>query len=171
MHVARTDAPDPFRPHACGRANAFRGRSWRGRECDVDDRPKRRVARPIERRPRSSKRIVARRLRREEAHRPRAPPRGPDSRRQHRPHASGGQVRLQTRLQVLDVCDVVDSSGDHACHRGPRSYHPNARAYGRDGESPGLCPQPSRSARRPGAHHPRARGGGRSLRRRRRRSR
>ena len=41
----------------------------------------------------------------------------PDSGRQHRPDEGGRQVRIPPRLQVLDLCNLVDPSGHHARHR------------------------------------------------------
>jgi len=43
----------------------------------------------------------------------------PDSGGQHRPDEGGGQVRIPPRLQVLDLCDMVDQAGYHPRHRGP----------------------------------------------------
>ena len=48
----------------------------------------------------------------------------PDPRRQHGPHASGRQIRIRTRLQILDVRDMVDSPSDHACNRRPKPHDP-----------------------------------------------
>ena len=55
-----------------------------------------------------------RHLDREEVHEPRAAVPRSDSGRQHRPDEGGRQVRVPPRLQVLDLCDVVDPPGDHA---------------------------------------------------------
>ncbi len=38
-------------------------------------------------------------------------------RRQHRPDEGGGQVRIPPRLQVFNVCDLVDPTGHHALDR------------------------------------------------------
>ena len=54
---------------------------------------------------------------REEVHQPRASVPRSHPGRQHRPDEGGGQVRVPSRVQVLDVCDVVDSSGDHPIDR------------------------------------------------------
>ena len=50
-----------------------------------------------------------RRLDREEVHEPRPPVPRPHPGGEHRPHEGGRQVRVQARLQVLDVRHVVDS--------------------------------------------------------------
>ena len=50
-------------------------------------------------------------------HEPRSAVPRPDSGGQHRPDEGRRQVRVPARLQVLDVCDVVDPPGDHACDR------------------------------------------------------
>ncbi len=52
---------------------------------------------------------ASRDLDREEVHEPRAAVPRPDPGRQYWPDEGGGQVRISSRLQVLDVCDVVDS--------------------------------------------------------------
>ena len=39
--------------------------------------------------------------------------------RQYRPDEGGRQVRIPPRLQVLDLCDLVDPAGDHALDRRP----------------------------------------------------
>ena len=44
----------------------------------------------------------------------------------------GRQVRPHEGLQVLDVRNVVDPSGHHACHRGPGADDPDPGAHGRD---------------------------------------
>ena len=69
-----------------------------------------------------------RRVDREEVHEPRAAVPGPDPGRQHRPDEGRRQVRVPPRLQVLDVCDVVDPPGDHAgdCRPGADDPHPGA---------------------------------------------
>ena len=69
-----------------------------------------------------------RRVDREEVHQPRPAVPRPDPGGQHRPHEGGRQVRVQARLQVLDLRDLVDSPGDHARHRrsGPHDPHPGA---------------------------------------------
>ncbi len=69
---------------------------------------------------------------REEVHEPRPAVPRPDPGRQHRPDEGGRQVRIPPRLQVLDVCDVVDSPGDHALDRRPGAHHPYPGAHDRD---------------------------------------
>ena len=44
---------------------------------------------------------------------------------QRRPDAGRREVRVSPGLQVLDVCDLVDSPGDHAGRRGPRPDDPH----------------------------------------------
>ena len=53
---------------------------------------------------------------------------GPDPRGQHRPDEGGRQVRVPPRLQVLDLCHLVDPAGHHPRHRrsGPHHTHPGA---------------------------------------------
>ena len=55
-----------------------------------------------------------------------------DPGRQHRPDEGGRQVRVPPRLQVLDLCHVVDQAGDHALDRRPGPHHPHPRAHDRD---------------------------------------
>ncbi len=69
---------------------------------------------------------------RQEVHQPRTAVPRPDSGRQHRPDEGGGQVRIPARLQVLDVCDVVDSAGDYARHCRPGADDPHSGAHDRD---------------------------------------
>ncbi len=71
-------------------------------------------------------------LDREEVHQPRPAVPRPDPGRQHRPDEGGRQVRIPPRLQVLDVCDVVDSPGDHALDRRPGAHDPHPGAHDRD---------------------------------------
>ena len=52
-------------------------------------------------------------LHREEIHEPRHAVSGSDSGRQHRPHDGDRKVRLQARIQVLNLCHVVDKTGHH----------------------------------------------------------
>ena len=73
-----------------------------------------------------------RRLDREEVHEPRPAVPGPDPGGQHRPHEGGRQVRVQARLQVLDVRDVVDPPGDHARDRRPGAHDPHPGPHDRD---------------------------------------
>jgi RNA polymerase primary sigma factor len=58
-------------------------------------------------------------LDREEVHQPRPAVPRPDSGRQHRPDEGGGQVRVPSWLQILDLCDLVDPPGHHAFDRRP----------------------------------------------------
>ncbi len=46
---------------------------------------------------------------RQALHEPRAAIPRSDSGRQHRPDASRGEIRVAARIQILDVCDLVDS--------------------------------------------------------------
>src|SRR3546814_4545120 len=52
-------------------------------------------------------------------HQPRPAVPRPDPGGQHRPDEGGRQVRAPPRLQVLDVCHVVDPPGDHPLDRRP----------------------------------------------------
>ena len=72
------------------------------------------------------------RLDRQEVHEPRPAVPGPDPGRQHRPDEGGRQVRVQARLQVLDLRDVVDPAGDHPRDRRPGAHHPHPGAHDRD---------------------------------------
>ena len=74
----------------------------------------------------------SRRLDREKIHEPRPPVPRPHSGGEHRPHEGGRQVRVQARLQVQHVRNVVDSSGHHARHRRSGSHHPYPGAHDRD---------------------------------------
>ena len=58
-------------------------------------------------------------------------PARPDPGGQPRPHPRRREVRLAQGLQVLDLCDVVDSPGHHARARQPRPHHPAPGAHGR----------------------------------------
>ncbi len=73
-----------------------------------------------------------RRLDREEVHQPRPAVPGPDPGGQHRPDEGGRQVRVQARLQVLDLRHLVDPAGDHPRHRRPGAHHPHPGAHDRD---------------------------------------
>ena len=73
-----------------------------------------------------------RRLDREEVHEPRPAVPRPDPGGQHRPHEGRRQVRVQARLQVLDVRDVVDPAGDHARDRRPGADDPHPGPHDRD---------------------------------------
>src|SRR6476661_2114752 len=65
-----------------------------------------------------------------------------DPGRQYRPDESRGQVRISPRLQVFDVCDVVDTPGDYALDRGSGAHHPYSSAHDRDDQQdePDLAP-------------------------------
>src|SRR5215212_7252997 len=51
---------------------------------------------------------------------------GPHPGGEHRPDARRRAVRLAPRLQVLDLCDMVDPPGHHPGDRGPLAVHPPA---------------------------------------------
>jgi hypothetical protein len=57
---------------------------------------------------------------------------GPHPGGQHRPDEGRRQVRVQARLQVLDLRDVVDPAGHHPRHRGPGADHPHPGPHDRD---------------------------------------
>ena len=71
---------------------------------------------------------------REEVHEPRPAVPGPHPGRQHRPHEGRRQVRLQARLQVLHLRDLVDPPGDHPRHRRPGPHDPHSGPHDRDDE-------------------------------------
>ncbi len=73
-----------------------------------------------------------RHLHRQEIHQPRPAVPRPDPGRQHRPDEGGRQVRIPPRLQVLDLCDLVDPPGDHALDRRSGPHDPHPRAHDRD---------------------------------------
>ncbi len=83
-------------------------------------------ARPVGRQP------AAGRLDRQEVSQPRPELPGPDPGRQRRPDAGGRQVRVSPRLQVLHLCHVVDSPGDHPGRGRPEPHDPHSGAHGRD---------------------------------------
>ena len=64
-------------------------------------------------------------LDRQEIHQPRPAVPRPDPGRQYRPDEGGRQVRVSPRLQVLDLCHLVDPAGDHAA-RSPTRRAPSA---------------------------------------------
>ena len=72
------------------------------------------------------------RVDRQEIHEPRASVPRPHPGRQHRPDEGGRQVRVPAWIQILDVRDVVDSSGDHACDRRPGPHDPYPGPHDRD---------------------------------------
>ncbi len=71
-------------------------------------------------------------LDRQEVHEPRPAVPRPDPGGQHRPDEGGRQVRVQARLQVLDLRDLVDPPGDHPGHRRSGAHHPHPGAHDRD---------------------------------------
>src|ERR1700730_4475606 len=71
-------------------------------------------------------------LDREKIHQPRPAVPRPDPRRQYRPDEGGRQIRIPPRIQVLDLCDLVDPAGDHALDRRSGPHHPHSRAHDRD---------------------------------------
>ena len=73
-----------------------------------------------------------RRLDRQEVHEPRPAVPRPDPGGQHRPDEGRRQVRVQARLQVQHLRDVVDPPGDHARHRRSGAHHPHPGAHDRD---------------------------------------
>ena len=54
----------------------------------------------------------------------------------------GRQVRIPARLQVLDLCHLVDPPGHHALDRRPGAHHPHPGAHDRDHQQtqPHLAP-------------------------------
>ena len=106
--------PDRRRPAAHAgagaRAGAAEGRGRRGREAQ---------AHRVE--------PAARDVDHAELHARRRPAARPHPGRESRPHPRGREVRLQARLQALDVCDLVDQAGDLA----------GARGAGEDDPAPG----------------------------------
>ena len=88
-------------------------------------------------------------LDRQEVHQPRPAVPRPDPGRQHRPDEGGRQVRIPPRLQVLDVCDVVDPPGDHALDRRPGAHHPHPGAHDRDDQQAQPHLPPDAAAVRP----------------------
>ena len=75
---------------------------------------------------------ASRDLDREEVREPRHAVPRPDPGRQHRPDEGGGQVRIPSRLEVFDVCNVVGSSGRDAFARRSGSHDPRAGAHDRN---------------------------------------
>ena len=92
---------------------------------------------------------------RQEVHQPRPAVPGPDPGGQHRPDEGGRQVRVQARLQVLDLRHLVDPPGHHPRHRRPGAHHPHPGAHDRDHQQadphqplPGAGARPRADARR-----------------------
>lgn len=71
---------------------------------------------------------------------------GPDPGGQHRSDEGGRQVRVPSRLQVLDLRHLVDPSGDHPLDRRPGADHPHPGAHDRDDQQD-RPHQPSDAAR------------------------
>ena len=71
-------------------------------------------------------------LDRQEVHEPRPAVPRPDPGGQHRPDEGRRQVRVQARLQVLDLRHVVDPPGDHPRDRRPGAHDPHPGAHDRD---------------------------------------
>jgi RNA polymerase primary sigma factor len=105
-------------------------KTLRKRESEI--RMDRGAVREAIRRYREASRPAPGRVDRQEIHEPRPPVPGPDSGRQHRPDEGGGQVRVSARLQVLDLCHLVDSTGDHPGDRRSGADDPDPRAHDRD---------------------------------------
>ena len=73
----------------------------------------------------------SRRVDREEVPGPRPAADRPDPGRDHRPDPRGREVRLAPRLQVLDVCDLVDPPGGAARRREQVAHDPHPRPHRR----------------------------------------
>ena len=76
-------------------------------------------------------------------------PTGFDPRGQHRLDDRGRQIRLPKRLQVFDLCDLVDSPGGHASDCRPIQDHPYSGSHEREHEQ--VCPGQRVSLRRSSA--------------------
>ena len=94
---------------------------------------------------------AARDLDRQEVHQPRPAVPRPDPGGQHRPDEGGRQVRVPPRLQVLDLCHLVDPPGDHPLHRRPGAHHPHPGAHDRDDQQAGPHLAPDAARDRPRA--------------------
>ena len=77
---------------------------------------------------------AARRVDRQALSKPRHQLSRPDPRGKHRTVAGGRQVRAGPRLQVLDLCHVVDSPGDQPFHRRPQPHDPRSRPHAHHGQ-------------------------------------
>ena len=100
---------------------------------------------------------AAGRLDRQEVPQPRPELPGPDPGRQRRPDAGGGQVRVPPRLQVLHLCHLVDSPGDHPGRGRSEPHDPHSGAHGRDHVARAECFAPAAAGAGPRAD---ARGNG-----------
>ena len=89
-------------------------------------------------------------LDRQEVHQPRTAVPRPDPGRQHRPDEGSRQVRIPSRLQVLDLRHVVDPPGDHPLDCRPGTHHPHPGAHDRDDQQdePDQPPDPAGDRRR-----------------------
>ena len=96
---------------------------------------------------------------RQEVHQPRSAVPGLDSGRQHRPDEGGRQVRVSSRLQVLDLRDLVDQAGDHAFDRRSGADDPYPGPHDRDDQQVGPHQPPVPPRAGPRAY---ARGDGRT---------
>ena len=76
----------------------------------------------------------------------------PHSGGQHRPDEGRRQVRVPPRLQVLDLCDVVDSPGDHPRDCGPGADHPHPGPHDRDDQQAHSHVARARAGARPRTH-------------------
>jgi len=52
-----------------------------------------------------------------------------DPRGQYRTHEGRRQIRMAPRIQVLHLCDLVDSPGDHSRHRRSGPHYPHSRTH------------------------------------------
>ena len=70
-------------------------------------------------------------------------------------------VRVPSRLQVLDLRHVVDPSGHHALHRRPGAHHPYPGSHDRNDQQdePDQPPDPAGNRRRAGSRDPGAEDG------------
>ena len=89
-------------------------------------------------------------LDRQKVHEPRPSVSGSHPGRQHRPDEGGRQVRVPPRVQVFDLCHLVDQAIDHALDRGPGPHDPHPGPHDRDDQQAGPIrpPVPSRAGPR-----------------------
>ena len=95
------------------------------RTVDLQKQLRRCQARTVGRQP------AARRLDCQALSEPRPELPGSDPGRKHRADAGRRQVRVCSRLQVLDLCHLVDSPGDYAGHRRSKPHDPRAGSHDR----------------------------------------